>query len=149
MAKNIDNTEKKSNAGSKPKYKDAAALQIAIDKYFMDCQPKPILDKDGHAITDKNGNVVLIDSKPYTMTGLCIALGISRQCLMRYKNSDIFGEAITRAREKVNEFAEQMLYDRNGVQGAKFTLINNFGWSDKQDVNVSSKAAIDINIKYV
>ena len=40
------------------KYKTVDALQAAIDAYFEDCQGKPLLDKDGTAVTDKYGEPV-------------------------------------------------------------------------------------------
>jgi hypothetical protein len=80
--------------------------------------------------------------------GLCIALNITRQSLMRWKNSDIFGDAITHARDKVQEYAEQRLYDKDGCQGAKFTLSANFGYAEKSEFSVDAKGSIDINLKY-
>jgi hypothetical protein len=41
-------------------------------------------------------------------------------------------DTITRAKARVEEYTEQRLFDRDGVNGAKFSLINNFkGWRDK------------------
>ena len=40
---------------------------------------------------------------------------------------------ITRAKSYIEEYTERRLFDRDGVQGAKFSLINNFkGWAAEQ-----------------
>ncbi|MGN0685970.1 MAG: terminase small subunit, partial [Gemmiger sp.] len=59
------------------KYKTVDALQAAIDAYFEDCQGKPLLDKDGTAVTDKYGEPVIIGAHPPTVTGLALALGFT------------------------------------------------------------------------
>lgn len=50
---------------------------------------------------------------------------------------------ITRAKTYIEEYSERRLFDRDGVNGAKFSLINNFkGWSEhpKED---AQKETID------
>ena len=51
---------------------------------------------------------------------------------------------ITRAKSFVEKYAEERLFDRDGVQGAKFSLINNFkGWSEKPEPAADENAAED------
>ena len=71
--------------------------------------------------------------KPPTVTGLALALGLkSRQALLNYQNREEFNDAVTRAKLRIEEYAERRLFDRDGVNGAKFSLMNNFkGWRDK------------------
>ena len=41
-------------------------------------------------------------------------------------------DTITRARARVEQFAEECLFDKNTANGAKFSLANNFeGWKEK------------------
>ena len=123
----------KGKGGAPPKYRHKEEIQGLIESYFKECEGKPFLDEDGMAITDKNGNIVLTNAKPPTVTGLALALGFnSRQALLNYQGKQEFNDTITRAKSYIEEYAEQRLFDRDGVQGAKFSLINNFkGWSDK------------------
>jgi len=92
-----------------PKYKTAEEMQVVIDDYFMYREA---------------------EDKPVTMTGLAFALGFaSRQSFVDYKKkSKAFADAITRARLRVEEYAESRLFDRDGAKGAEFTLRCNFGW---------------------
>ena len=47
-------------------------------------------------------------------------------------------DTITRAKTYIEEYTERRLFDRDGVQGAKFSLVNNFkGWSEKHELAVS------------
>ena len=53
--------------------------------------------------------------------------------------SDEFYDAITRAKARVEQYAEERLFDRDGANGAKFSLANNFrGWSERQQLQVSA-----------
>lgn len=48
--------------------------------------------------------------------------------------SDKFNDILTVAKSKCEEYAERRLFDRDGVNGAKFSLANNFkGWSEKPE----------------
>lgn len=123
----------KNKGGAPPKYKCKEEIEGLIENYFKECEGKPYLDDEGNAITDKDGKIVLTASKPPTVTGLALALGFnSRQGLLNYQGKQEFNYTITRAKAYIEEYAERRLFDRDGVNGAKFSLINNFkGWSDK------------------
>lgn len=111
------------------KYKTVDALQAAIDAYFQDCQGKPLLDKDGTAVTDKYGEPVIIGAHPPTVTGLALALGFTgRQALLNYQGRKQFMDTITRAKSRCEEYAESRLFDRDGSRGAQFSLEHNFRW---------------------
>lgn len=117
------------------KYKTNEELAVAIEQYFKDCDGKPLLDNDGCAITDKHGQPIIVNAHPPTVTGLALSLGFtSRQALLNYQAKKQFVDTITRAKSKCEEYAESRLYDKDGVNGAKFSLINNFkGWRDRPD----------------
>ena len=115
-------------------------MQKVIDKYFESCESKPLLDKNGNVLTDKHGNPVMIPGPPPTITGLALALGFTnRQSLLNYQEKDEFFDTITRAKARVEQYAEERLFDKDGANGAKFSLANNFkGWDNKQEVKVSA-----------
>lgn len=130
-------------AGRPPKYTSADEIQELIDKYFIDCDGHTELDSDGNAICDKNGLPIIVGAKPPTVTGLALALGFNtRLALINYQGKREFANTITRAKTYIEEYAERRLFDRDGVNGAKFSLINNFkGWSDKSDINLGQDGA--------
>jgi len=55
---------------------------------------------------------------------------------LEYQKKPEFKDTITRAKAKIEAYAESRLYDKDGVKGAEFTLRCNFGWRDKQDINL-------------
>lgn len=117
---------------ARPKiYDTPKKMQKAIDKYFDDCQGKPLLDDNGDVLTDKKGNPILIGARAPTITGLALALGFnSRQALLNYQARPEFNDTITRAKTRCEEYAESRLYDRDGARGAEFSLKYNFKWED-------------------
>lgn len=116
------------------RYKSAAEMSAAIEKYFEDCNGHVLTDSSGKTVYDKNGEPVIVGAHPPTVTGLALALGFkTRQSLLNYQaRSDKFNDIITVAKSRCEEYAERRLYDRDGVNGAKFSLTNNFkGWREK------------------
>ena len=85
--------------------------------------------------------------KPPTITGLALALGVSPQTLCNYGTPGYADESnyldtITRARLRCLAYKEERLDSKDGVQGAKFDLVNNsermggLRYSDRQEVAV-------------
>ena len=115
------------------RYKSAEEMSEKVEEYFEDCKGHPLTDKDGEIVFDKYGNPVIFGAHPPTVTGLALWLGFkTRQSLLDYQaHSEAFNDVITRAKSRCEEYAERRLYDRDGVNGAKFSLKNNFkGWSE-------------------
>lgn len=131
MAKKKDqdqNQEQDQNTKRKPgrpfgtlKYDNLEDLETGINKYFEDC--------------DNNG-------KPYTMTGLALALNVDAKTLSNYGRDDNYFPSIHRARQRCLDYAEHRLYDKDGVNGAKFYLTNNaermggLKYADRQEVSM-------------
>ena len=132
---------KEKAVGRPPKYKSKKEIQILIDKYFTECQGVQLKDENGTVMTDKHGNPIIIGSRPPTVTGLALALGFtSRQALLNYQAKEEFVDTITRAKTKVEQYAEERLFDKDGANGAKFSLANNFaGWKEKQQIEADIK----------
>ena len=103
------------------KYNNLEDLQNGLDNYFDDCDTK---------------------GKPYTMTGLALSLNIDVKTLTNYGQKDDYFPAIHRARQKCIAYAEDRLFDKDSVQGAKFTLTNNsermggLRYADRQEVSM-------------
>lgn len=114
--------------GRPPKYTDPSDMQIKIDEYFRDCDER---------------------QKPYTVTGLALALGFtSRQNFLEYQARAPYTDTITRAKARVEQYAEERLYDSQGANGAKFSLANNFkGWKESQNVELGGSVVIEGDVR--
>ena len=105
------------------KYKTQEQLQEGIDAYFAKC------DEDG---------------RPYTMSGLALALGLDRKTLVNYSERDLFSTQIKNAKAKVEEQLEESLYRLGNNSGIIFNLKNNYGWADKTEQVVTQENRINI-----
>ena len=119
--------------GRPPKYATAEQMQAVIDQYFEDCKGEPIIRDNGQPILDKYGRPFIIHQHPPTVTGLALALGFtSRQALLDYQAKKEFVDTVTRAKSRIEAYAEERLFDRNGERGAEFSLKYNFRWVDEK-----------------
>lgn len=104
-------------ARGRPKaYEEVEQMKSKIEKYFIKCD---------------------INKEPYTITGLCIALDICRDTLAEYMKKEEFSDTIKKAKLKVENYLEKHLITDTGTTGIIFNLKNNFGWSDKQQIEHS------------
>lgn len=111
-------------------------MQEAIDVYFAECEGKPLLDAQGAPVMDKYGVPIILNAHPPTITGLALALGFTgRQALLDYQARPEFTDTVTRAKARCEAYAEERLYDRDGANGAKFSLSCNFGWRQQEKSN--------------
>lgn len=140
--------------GRPPKYKTVDELQRIVDKYFRECDPHwkkevywdyPYVGRGKTIRQDRSkpmvklSRMVMTEQEPYTMAGLAIRLGLSRQALMEYKNGDQgqeIGDAIKRARAKVGEFNEVQLHKGRNVAGAIFNLKVNWAYYEHHEDNL-------------
>ena len=129
-------------------YNTVEEMQEKIDAYFEECKGRVLTDDDGNVVTNKFGEPVVVGARPLTITGLALALGFnSRQALLNYEGKPEFNDTVKRAKAVVERYAEERLYDRDGVNGAKFALANNFkGWNEKQIIEAEVNS-VNINIE--
>lgn len=106
-------------------YKNVEDLQILIDKYFEDCDTK---------------------EEPYTITGLALALDLTRQGLINYEEREEFVDTIKKAKLKVESYAEKQLFKGGNTAGVIFSLKNNYNWVDKQEIKADVDTDITLNI---
>ena len=137
-------------SGRPPYYRSKEEIQQKIDEYFRECEGTPLMDGDKPAL-DKWGRPVIIGSKPPTITGLALALGFaSRQALLNYQGREEFNDTITRAKTRVEQYAEERLFDKDGTSGAQFSLRNNFkGWNNEQEQNQDALSKLDEVLKEI
>ena len=101
--------------GMTPKYTSVEEIESKIEQYFEDCKGYPLTDEKGKQIFNKFGSPIFIDVHPPTVTGLALALGFtSRQALLNYQAKPAFVDTITRAKARVEQYAEERLFDRDG-----------------------------------
>lgn len=125
-------TAKKNPGGRPPKFKTKEEIQEKIDAYFKECEGEVLKDKDGNPMLNKWGNPIFFRQRPPTVTGLALALGFTtRLSLINYQGKKEFMNTITRAKTQIEEYTEQRLFDKDGSNGAQFSLRNNFsGWNE-------------------
>lgn len=135
--------------GAPKKYTKKEEMKKKINDYFESCFKEDLKynsDKGYYEPKkDYKGNIIKIQCKPFTITGLANALGMTRETLLRYEENEEFSDTVKKAKQKVEEYVEERLFDRDGVNGAKFNLVNNFSnWSDKQELNTSNTNKVQI-----
>jgi hypothetical protein len=159
------------NIGGRPlKFKSVKELQKKIDAYFADCDPHAYKymaydhrrDDDGNKMYGEEMILVehsgMTERKPYTITGLALALDTSRETLLDYekgkydekskeftdeqrkinKQIDTFSDAIKRAKLKCQNYTEEYLYGKQQATGAIFSLKNNYKWKDRTETDLTS-----------
>ena len=113
--------------GRPHKYENVEDMEKAIEEYFMRC--------------DTGG-------LPYTVSGLALALGMTRETLLRYEEKDSFSDTIKRAKQKIEEYVETRLFVSGIATGVIFNLKNNFGWKDKQEIEQSGEMNNTVTVKF-
>lgn len=110
------------NKGGRPlKFKSNKELQARIDAYFESCKR---------------------EEKPYTVSGLAYFLDVDRKTLCNYGEKDEFFHTIKKAKARIEAFNEESLYTNRNTAGVIFNLKNNFGWKDKNDINVAGNETV-------
>jgi hypothetical protein len=112
--------------GGRPRlFQSVQELEAKIKAYFNECDEK---------------------GRPYTISGLAYHLDIDRRTLLNYAKTDEFFPTISRARERCEGYAEEQLFIGND-RGAKFSLMNNYGWRDKQEAEITVNGDVALVIK--
>ena len=110
--------------GGRPaKYTSAEDMQRDIDKYYRDCEKR---------------------NAPLTMAGLAVALDMDRITLASYSNKDQFLNTIKKARQKIEASAAERLEKQPNCTGIIFSLKNNFGWVDRQEIKEEHSGTVDV-----
>ena len=126
--------------GGKRKYESPKALKKQCDKYFESLMA-PVYYK-GEPMRDANGAILMRQERPATISGLALFLGIGTTTLREYHLKSIsglippeFAEIILEARQRVENFAEEQIYTKDGARGAQFVLQSGFGWETRKEAS--------------
>lgn len=123
--------QKKNPGGRPPKYTDPEELKAKIEEYFEMCEGELLRNADGDPVLDRFQQPIFLNRKQPTSAGLARALGFgSRKSLFDYKGKKQFEGIIKNAMLYLEEKTEERLFDKDGANGAKFSLQNNFRWRD-------------------
>jgi hypothetical protein len=75
------------------------------------------------------------DGKPYSVIGLAKALGMHKDTLYAYRDKPFFSDSIKNHLATIEQsYVENLLSAKGSQVGHIFTLKNNYGWRDKQEV---------------
>ena len=143
--------EEKKRPGQPKKFQTVEEMQKKIDEYFESCYSMQFLrDMKGNLLLDLEGQPIQekIQTEPFTITGLALALGTNRQTLLNYQNvyGEEFFDSITHAKTKIENYAEKQLYLAKSANGPAFNLKNNYGWVDKQEID--QRVSGDIQVSF-
>ena len=133
--------------GGTKRFMSPEHLQCMVAEYFESCNG-PLIDKWGQLVYDKQGNLVKVQVKPYTVSGLALYLGVSTQTLKKYREGLVddlldemhaetddrltFARVILNAKQTIEAYAESRLYDKDGQRGAQFVLDCCYNWVGQQ-----------------
>lgn len=90
------------------------------------------------------------DNRPFTMRKVALHLGLSSMdALSKWYKVPQFVESLQQAKLICESQTEDELHNeyRKNVQGIIFSLKNNYGWSDKQEI-VSTNTNKNTNVNY-
>jgi hypothetical protein len=105
-------------AGRPLKFESVEQLESMIEEYFTHCD---------------------LEKKPYLITGLALWLDTSRETLINYEERPEFFDTITRAKQKCELYVEEgAMTNKINAPFAKFNLINNYGWKEKTETDVTT-----------
>lgn len=145
----------------RPRKYTERTLKRAVEEYFDSITREVGLtekvdtgrkDADGHKIFEnkpvinKRGEQVKITEYlvPPTVGGLCEALKIHRSTWAEYCDEQLhpeFSDTTTRARGRMREYLEQQLLTRKDVKGVIFSLQNNYGYTERRELEFGPKAS--------
>lgn len=137
-------TENTSNpVGRPPKFETVEQLEKLIENYFNSCHEEVWIqqqDEEGNVIgwepvLDRHGNIRTSLVRPYTISGLAVHLDTSRQTLLEYQGKEEFIDTIKRAKDKIENYAEESLFTSKQTAGVIFNLVNNHKWINKQELD--------------
>lgn len=87
------------------------------------------------AVAEKYFSEQEAKDKPFTVNGLALALGMTRETLLRYAEKDGFSDAVKAVRARLEDHWESRLAGPNAA-GTIFWLKNQ-GWSDRTEQQIS------------
>lgn len=141
--------------GRPVKFNTPEEMQECIDRYFDSCFEEVwepiVIDKQ---VTwtqrlDPHGMPIVEQKRPFTISGVSLACGLSRQGLLEYERKALFSDTVKMAKARCEGYAEEQLFTNKQTAGVIFNMVNNYGWNNKQEkvVYVDPKSLTDEQLK--
>lgn len=110
----------------------------AVEKYF---HSRMTLRETGEEDLDGNEITYVDFAIPPSESDLCVELGMTRETFRQYARTDGYAEVCERAKTLIESWLERELGKRDKVEGIKFNLSCNYGWSpaERREVELGSK----------
>lgn len=129
---------------SKKIFPDAAAFAERAAKYFKDCDNTVIYSSVCASCKKEDGCLTCVKrrTKPYTLSGLCLALGITKRQFKDLKTNKCFCDAVEMALLRIEAYIEESCISGN-LNGtfALAILREHFGFGgedeEEKDFNIS------------
>ena len=130
------------SVGRPPKY-TRRTLKAAVDKYFRSISyTTSVLNRDGTPVLNDDGEEIRL--KRYAASpgicALCLYLGIDRSTWENYADISLHPEMrdiVEDVRTRIEAYLDGELCSREkNVQGIIFNLQNNYGWKQKQELEL-------------
>lgn len=102
-------------------YSSPAILREMVNSYFDECDALDV---------------------PYTVSGLCLSVGYSRERLLTTSADNELGDVISQAKLLIEQQIEYRLSKDDKPQGLVFAL-KNMGWTDRQQLDLGAPALQD------
>lgn len=149
----------KINYGDRRRYKwqSPQQLRALVNNYFDSCIGYLYDWKSNLPLLDPNGEPRKGIIKPYTISGLALALHISTMTLKDMSSGAIadlgiptdedyvgetYADIIDEARQRIETYAEENIYSRDGYNGGHFVLDAAFKWTgSKEKAEIKSMKA--------
>lgn len=129
----------------KRRFNNPEHLQGLCNEYFESCNGVLYNQRTGKPYEDKDGYPVVGQIKPYTISGLALFLGVETEVLKYYELGKMdsigfdraelleYSSVIKKARQRIEEYAEIRLYEKDSYQGSRFVLDNAFKWTTQKE----------------
>lgn len=98
------------------------------------------LEEKAKAYFEDGGREIAGNVRLYTVSGLCLHLGITRTTLCDYENNPRFSDTVKMAKMRIENNLEELA--ELGLINASvsiFSLKNNFRWTDKTDIQLQGE----------
>jgi len=118
--------------GAPRQWDSVEEMSEAIEAYFAKCDARTVATIVGKELVD------VAKSEPYTVQGLAVALNLTTKGLIGYEEREEFGATIKHARARIEANKVMHMLDGDGYgPGYIFDLKHNYGWKDKQELDVN------------
>ncbi len=152
------------NPGRRPLFLSVEDLQAKCEAYFESCMGYAF-DKNNDIVRGEDGRPVRVQVRPYTVSGFARALGLSTVTMMQYRGGEIdtlldemrsdtddmltFARVLNDARQRIEEYVESRLYDRDGQGGARHVLDCAYGakWVTSKERAEIDKMSREMKLK--